>query len=615
MKRFAFSRFALLSLFSIAGLALAMGFAISSLLSRAVSAWEWENTAALVRREVQIDSLEEVFAQPAAPGARQRWSDLSRMLLSLPEVVRVKVWGPDATILWSDEAHLIGLRFPDNDELEQALTGKLEVEIKSLTKAEHGFERRAFDTLAEVYVPIHARPGGPVIGVVEVYKLPARLFTTIRWARLVIWAISLIGGLVLYLGLHPLFTLVYRKQVEEETLRAHAQHLEAEIAQRTEQLLQAQKMEAVGLLAGGIAHDFNNLLTVIMSRASLLLQRPPSDEAAAGLALIQQTAQRAAGLTRQLLTFSRKQVLQPRLLDLNRVVADMTDMLRPLLGERIALGTALAPRLGLVSADQGHIEQVIMNLAVNARDAMPDGGRLTVETADSEVDDNPPAGLARLAPGRYVRLAVSDTGVGIDPAIQARIFEPFFTTKPPAQGTGLGLSTVYGIVRQHGGHISVESASGRGTTFTIHLPRAQAMADLASTPDAGAAPARPWETILVVEDEAEVRTVAVEILRDAGYTVLEATDGLQALQLAARQRVPLHLLVTDVVMPSLNGWELAQRLTTMRPGLKVLFMTGYSEITLAQHERPAGHLLQKPFTPDSLLRKVREALPQVPVAS
>ncbi len=267
-----------------------------------------------------------------------------------------------------------------------------------------------------------------------------------------------------------------------------------------------------------------------------------------------------------------------------------------------------------MSADQGHLEQVIVNLAVNARDAMPDGGRLTIETSDVEVGDRSLGGLSGPPPGRYVRLTVSDTGVGIDPAIQARIFEPFFTTKPAAQGTGLGLSTVYGIVRQHGGDIAVQSASGRGTTFTIHLPRAAVTASPAISPDTAAAPPRPSETVLVVEDEADVRAVAVEILRAGGYTVLEATDGQQALQMAARQRAPLHLLLTDVVMPTVNGWELAQRLTAMRPGIKTLFMTGYSEIALARDGRPSGIVLQKPFTPDSLQRKVREALDQVPAA-
>jgi signal transduction histidine kinase/ActR/RegA family two-component response regulator len=614
IRRFLLSRFALLSLLCIAGLALAMGVAISALLTRAVSDWEWENTAALVRREVRIHGLETLFRQPGVEGSRERWREFSRQMTSLPEVVRVKVWDPSATILWSDAQDLIGQRFPDNHELQDALQGELEVEIKSLNKAEHGSERRSFSILAEVYVPIRGSAGGEIVGVVEVYKTPERLFTTIRWARFVIWAISLAGGLVLYLVLHPLFTQVYRKEVEQETLRRYAGQLETEVAQRTEQLQQAQKMEAVGLLAGGIAHDFNNLLTVIMNRAGLLRQRPESAEAvAAGLALIERTAQRAAALTRQLLTFSRKQVLQPRLVDLNRVVTDMADMLRPLLGERIALCVATTPELGRVNADPGHLEQVVMNLAVNARDAMPEGGRLTLETADIELDESFPGRPPGLRAGPYVVLTVSDTGAGIDAATQARMFEPFFTTKATGQGTGLGLSTVYGIVKQHGGYISVESAPGRGATFRIFLPRAGAEAEHV-TPSAARPAAAQGQTILVVEDETEVRAVAAEILRGHGYTVLEAADGQEALRVAARQRARLHLVLTDVVMPDLNGWELAQRLAAMRPGVKTIFMTGYSE-TSAVHRAQDAAVLQKPFTPDTLLQTVHDALDAVPAIS
>jgi len=379
MGRIIFSRFALLSLGCIGALALVMSFVLSSFLTRAASEWEWENTAALVRREVRMAGLEGVFAAPGSPEDRERWGrKFSSLLTTLPEVVRAKVWDNQATILWSDESHLIGRRFLDNGELREALAGKLEVEIKSLTKAEHGYERPAYTTLAEIYVPIFSGDGR-VLGVVEVYKTPERLLATIRQGRISVWSISFAGALLLYLVIHPLLTLVYRKEVQEETLRAEAGRLETEVAERTKQLVQAQKMEAVGLLAGGIAHDFNNLLTVITGRAQLLLRGRPADEPLAqGLALIEKTAQRATTLTRQLLAFSRKQVLQRRVLNLNSVVADMEKMLRPLIGEDIALLTVFEPALGPVNADPGQLEQVILNLAVNARDAMPEGGSLTI---------------------------------------------------------------------------------------------------------------------------------------------------------------------------------------------------------------------------------------------
>jgi signal transduction histidine kinase/ActR/RegA family two-component response regulator len=615
VRRIIFSRFALLSLGCIGALALVMSFVLSSLLTQAASEWEWENTAALVRREVRMSGLEGVFAAPGSPEDRERWGrTFSSLLTSLPEVVRAKVWDNQATILWSDESHLIGRQFLDNDELRDALTGKLEVEIKSLTKAEHGYERPAFTTLAEIYVPIFSSDGR-VLGVVEVYKTPERLLATIRRGRIAVWSISFAGALLLYLVMHPLLTLVYRKEVQEETLRAETGRLEIEVAERTTQLFQAQKMEAVGLLAGGIAHDFNNLLTVILGRAQLLLRgRPADDPLAQGLALIDMTAQRAAALTRQLLAFSRKQVLQRRVLNLNSVVAEMEKMLRPLIGEHLALVTVLDPALGPVNADPGQLEQVILNLAVNARDAMPQGGQIVLKTANVQLDAATAARQSGLQAGGYAVLAVSDTGVGMDPTTQARIFEPFFTTKEPGKGTGLGLSTVYGIVQQHSGFVSVESAAGLGTTFKIHMPHVEAVAEAPVAGHTLAASSRGSATVLVVEDEDEVRALAIEILRGEGYTTLAAGDGAEALRVAARHPGPLHLLLTDVVMPHVDGWELARQLSAVRPDTKVLYMTGYSEVAVAHEGVSDAIVLQKPFTPDILASRVRETIQAVKIA-
>jgi len=399
--------------------------------------------------------------------------------------------------------------------------------------------------------------------------------------------------------------------VENRRLLLESRRAYDELAETQGQLEQIQKMDAIGRLAGGVAHDFNNLLTVILGRADILLrQLKPGDSMHRGLELIQRTAGRAADLTRQLLAFGRKQVLEPVVLDLSVVTMDLKDMLGRLIGEDIALLTTPTPELGRVKADRGQIEQVIMNLAVNARDAMPQGGRLILETANVELDDEFVRRHVGARPGPHVMLAVSDTGTGIPREIQAHIFEPFFTTKEQGKGTGLGLATVYGIVKQSGGYVEVNSESDQGTTFRIYLPRLDAAATTVDRSTRSTAAAGGTETILLVEDEEGVRELARDILRASGYTVLEARNGNEALLLCERHQGRLDLLLTDVVMPRMSGRELAERLGPLRPDLSVLYMSGYTDDAVIRHGvLGAGTaFLQKPFTPAALVQRVRETL-------
>ncbi|MFZ3330092.1 MAG: ATP-binding protein, partial [Candidatus Acidiferrales bacterium] len=383
--------------------------------------------------------------------------------------------------------------------------------------------------------------------------------------------------------------------------------------QLEEQLRQAQKMEAVGRLAGGIAHDFNNLLMVIQGYADLLTERlAEGDPLRRNAEQIQTASQRATSLTRQLLAFSRKQMLAPKVLNVQSVVVDMEKILRRLIGEDIQLETSSVPDLGLIKADRSQIEQVIMNLAVNARDAMPEGGRLTIETANVELDKAAAHPPAVLSPGKYVMLAVTDNGCGMDAETQAHIFEPFFTTKEKGKGTGLGLATVYGIVKQSGGYVWVYTEPGRGTSFKVYLPRIedeQTARGRDGKSDAQELP-RGSETVLLVEDEKGVRELAREYLELTGYTVIAAEDGHTALELAAMHVGPIQLLMTDVVMPGISGRELAGRVKTIRPEIKVLFMSGYTDQAVVHHgilDTDAA-LLQKPFTMAALAAKLREIL-------
>jgi nitrogen-specific signal transduction histidine kinase/ActR/RegA family two-component response regulator len=383
-----------------------------------------------------------------------------------------------------------------------------------------------------------------------------------------------------------------------------------------ERLAQAEKMEAIGRLAGGVAHDFNNLLSVVLSYSQLLLDDLPLDDRSRpDLEAIRRAGRQAAELTRQLLAFSRQQVVAPRVIDLGEAARGADKMLRRLVGEDIELIVRAPGEPAPVRADAAQIDQVVMNLALNARDAMPQGGKLTIEVAPVEVDEAYAREHLGVSPGPHVQLAVSDTGVGMDEQTRSHVFEPFFTTKEKGKGTGLGLATVFGIVQQSGGTIWVDSAPGAGTRFKILFPRAVAAVDAAleiTQPTS----LRGTETVLLVEDQEEVRQVAREILSRLGYEVLEAPNGAEALQLCERHPRPIDLLLTDVVMPQMSGRELAERVAPGRPDMRVLFMSGYTEDAILQHGILDEGLafLQKPLVPDRLARRVREVL-DVPARS
>ena len=388
-----------------------------------------------------------------------------------------------------------------------------------------------------------------------------------------------------------------------------------EIRQLQQQLLHAQKMEGIGRLAGGVAHDFNNLLMIIHSYSELLLNTAMGERQRGYIEQILQASRRATDLTGQLLAFSRKQATMPKVLDLNSVVRDVAKMLPRLLGEDIRVEAALASGLDPCQADPTHLQQIIMNLAVNARDAMPHGGQLTIETANAQLGAGYAANHASVVPGPYVMLAVSDTGTGIDPAIQAHIFEPFFTTKEAGKGTGLGLSTVYGTVKQNGGYLFLYSELGRGSTFKVYLPSVRVKTDVTANKTALPNPAYPMPTrasgtILLVEDEMALRHAISEMLEVQGFLVLAASHGQDAIRTATQFAGDIHLLLTDMVMPGMNGVDLAGRVAALRPDIRILFMSGYPEHSMPQKPigKVAGHYLQKPFSPQALWTKVGEIL-------
>jgi two-component system, cell cycle sensor histidine kinase and response regulator CckA len=403
-------------------------------------------------------------------------------------------------------------------------------------------------------------------------------------------------------------------RTEGETRALHVYGAGQDITQRRgleEPLRQAQKMEAIGRLAGGIAHDFNNLLQVVSGYSDLVLRRLTRRSGLRQyIQEIKNVAEQGAILTRQLMMVSHKPLLQPQVLDFKGIISNITPILQRVLGEDIELTTSVDPMLGHVTADPGQLEQVILNLVVNARDAMPQGGRLTLEAVNVEIDEPHMGRLLGMAPGEYIKLAVSDTGSGMDAETQAHIFEPFFTTKEPGKGTGLGLFTVYGIVNQYGGNMQVESTPGIGSTFTLHFPRVDSPIKGVAAQSVPQLSSPAGETILLLEDEAIVRDLVRQVLQATGYAVLEAANGEQALQLSHAHRGPIHLLLADIVLPGLSGPEVAEVLASARPEIQVIYMSGYAQDTIKRYGIPErqGVFLQKPFTPTTLLTSVRLAL-------
>jgi PAS domain S-box-containing protein len=377
------------------------------------------------------------------------------------------------------------------------------------------------------------------------------------------------------------------------------------------QLILSQRLDAVGRFAGGVAHDFNNLMTIVIGNAELMLMGlAKNDPLRKDVKEIRKAGDRAASLTRQILAFSRKQALSPRVLDLNTVLTEMNKMLKRIIGEDVEIRTIYAQGLGRVKVDPGQIEQVVINLAINAKDAMPDGGELSIETANMDLDGSYAHKRFMVKSGSYVMLTVSDTGVGMTREVQEHVFEPFFTTKEKGKGTGLGLSTVYGIIKQSNGYIWVYSEPNQGSSFKIYLPRVAEEADAVEKDSGEIKIQRGSETILLVEDNDMLRDFAVKVLRKSGYTVLEAGNGKEALDTSARHQGPIQLLVTDVVMPGMNGRELARRLNSLRPEMKVMYISGYTDNAIVHHGmlEEGVFFLQKPFTPNLLLSKVREVL-------
>ncbi len=599
------AKFAALSFLCVLAFALTMGFALSSLLTRAVQDWEWQNTAALARREVELRGIDTLLAAPRpAPLDEQTRHEFARLMQGIPEVVRIKVWDRDATVVWSDEPRLIGQRFSEDDELQEALAGEVSVEIKTLGGRENTYERPSYTTLAEVHVPIFSKTTGQVIGVVEVYKNPLRLLATIQRAHFVIWTLSLAGGLILYLVLFPLVRQVYGRQVREEALQAHAADLETQVMVRTRQLetqrealFQAEKVAAMGQLLAGVSHELNNPLSTIVGYTQLLLMRVGAGPIAEHLEKIAKSAERCTRIVTNFLALARQYPPERQLTRLNQLVDDAVELLAYSLRiDNVEVIRRLAPDLPQLWADPHQLQQVIVNVLTNAHQALRTVStrrRLVLATRYECLTDR-------------IVLEVADSGPGVPAEISARIFEPFFTTKSPGQGTGLGLSLCRGIIDGHDGVFRLEPTPGGGVTFVIELPAgAPAEAGDTQRAEAGLDPASA-KTILVVDDESDVAELLAEALLIDGHRVETANSGAAALNRLVDQSY--DVVFSDMKMPGMGGVELYEEVARRHPGVerRIVFVTGdtLNPVTKQFLDRTGAVSLSKPFDVGAIRRLV-----------
>jgi signal transduction histidine kinase/CheY-like chemotaxis protein len=599
------ARFAVVSFACIIVIAITMGLAFSWLLTRAVTNWEWDNTATLVQREVEQAGLAALFVAEPTVQTQQRWSaELARLQARVPDAVRIKAWDRHSTVLWSDEPRLIGRQFRDNRELQEALSGRVSVEVRTPNGQEHVYERARFAAVAEVYVPI-VRPGSPqVVGVVEVYKNPVRLLATIQQGRLVIWAISLAGALCLYLVLVPLVRQVYGREVAQATLRAHAERLQREVADRTRELeaqrdalYHAERMAAMGQLLAGVAHELNNPLATIVGYTELLQRKFGVGPLADIHDKIANAAERCSRIVKNFLALARQYPPERQLVSLNEILDGALELLAyPFKVDGVEVVRNLTEDLPALWADPHQLQQVVVNLLTNAHQAL----RLVESPRQVVLSTRYDAGRDRLV------LEVADSGPGVPAEIQARIFEPFFTTKPPGQGTGLGLSLCRGIVEGHGGLLRVGNRPGQGAVFAVELPRNVP----ATRPDSALVDAEASTqqcTVLVVDDEPDVGDLLADLLRMDGHQVDTVSSGKTALDRLRTQ--DYEVIFSDIRMPGLDGPALYAALEHDRPELarRVIFVTGdtMNPATAQLLARTGALVLSKPFALDEVRRVLR----------
>lgn len=584
-------------------------------LSNSIRSQAIDSLSAEAKADVQSRILQEItpadLKNPMIGERYDRFHKFVQESIVSGETARVKLWARDGTVIYSNDPASVGEKFPDNENLLKALADETPIEIKIAEDPENARER-FLGTLMEVYTPIIFPGTSEPQGVLEIYRYYEPTATIIDRQRKEIMLSIVIGFMLLY---GTLVTTVWRSwrtiiQQREDGKRAATEREKIQF-----QLRESQKMEAIGRLAGGVAHDFNNVLTAITVGSEMLLGDLGRDDPKRhDVEEIQKAAERATSLTRQLLTFSRRQKVEVKLLDVNSIISNMDKMLRRLIGENVQLDTILEPKINSIKGDSGSIEQVIMNIVINASDAMPDGGKITIRTENVTLDEKDVTFIAEAKPGNFVRLSITDTGTGMDKETMEHIFEPFFTTKAKGKGTGLGLATVFGVVKQIDGWINVYSEPGRGSTFSVYIPAfsrgSKDKNELTKETTSVQELQGNGQRILLVEDDESIRTVVLRLLSENGYIVIPAVSAEEAMAVFDREAHNFQLVLSDTVLPGKSGVELVGQLLILQPELHIILSSGYSDdkAQLSTIQEKGYPFIQKPYTTDKLLRSIKETI-------